>query len=76
MNHMLQNVVDHGTAKYITLDETVPVAGKTGTSQNYHDRWFIGYTPSYLGGVWYGYEYPEYFKKQAEIIRQRPKYGP
>lgn len=59
MNHMLQNVVDHGTAKYITLDETVPVAGKTGTSQNYHDRWFIGYTPYYLGGVWYGYEYPK-----------------
>ena len=68
MNYMLQNVVDHGTAKYITLDETVPVAGKTGTSQNYHDRWFIGYTPYYLGGVWYGYEYPKSLNGNTQYV--------
>jgi len=68
INQMLQNVVDHGTAKYITLDESVPVAGKTGTSQDYHDRWFIGYTPYYLGGVWYGYEYPKSLDNNTQYI--------
>ncbi len=59
MSRMLMNVVDNGTAEGISLDGKTSVAGKTGTSQNYYDRWFIGYTPSYLGGVWYGYEYPK-----------------
>lgn len=68
MTHMLQNVVDYGTAKRITLDERIPVAGKTGTSQDYHDRWFIGYTPEYLGGVWYGYEYPKALDGNTQYI--------
>ncbi len=59
MNRMLMNVVDYGTAEGIALDGRTSVAGKTGTSQNYYDRWFVGYTPTYLGGVWYGYEYPK-----------------
>ena len=68
MNEMLQNVVDNGTAKYITLDDKIDVAGKTGTSQDYYDRWFIGYTPYYLGGVWYGYEYPKALESETQYI--------
>ena len=59
MTRMLQNVVTNGTAKAITLDSAVPVAGKTGTTQNNADKWFIGYTPYLIGGVWMGYEYPK-----------------
>ncbi len=59
MTKMLSNVVNNGTAKAITLRKTVDCAGKTGTTSNDYDRWFIGYTPYYIGGVWYGYEYPK-----------------
>lgn len=59
MTKMLSNVVNNGTATSITLRKQVDVAGKTGTTTNDFDRWFIGYTPYYIGGVWYGYEYPK-----------------
>ena len=69
MTQMLQNVVDFGTAKNtIELDSRVDVAGKTGTSQDYHDRWFIGYTPYCIGGVWYGYEYPKSLNNDTKYI--------
>ncbi len=56
MTKMLQNVVDSGTADCITLDDRVECAGKTGTTSYDMDRWFMGYTPYYMGGVWFGYE--------------------
>lgn len=59
MTKMLSNVVNNGTATSVTLRKKVDVAGKTGTTTNDFDRWFIGYTPYYIGGVWYGYEYPK-----------------
>ena len=59
MTIMLENVVSSGTAQAITLDKKVAVAGKTGTTQDNCDKWFIGYTPYFVGGVWCGYEYPE-----------------
>ncbi len=50
-----------GTAASLTFDSTydIDVAGKTGSAGDYYDRWFIGYTPYYICGVWYGYEYPK-----------------
>lgn len=59
MTMMLENVIKKGSATAITLDESVNCAGKTGTTQNNYDRWFIGYTPYYICGTWYGYEYPK-----------------
>ena len=59
MTMMLENVIRSGTANTITLQSQVDCAGKTGTTQNNYDRWFIGYTPELIGGVWYGYEYPK-----------------
>ena len=59
MTKMLQNVLANGTAKSITLQNKIECAGKTGTTQDNCDRWYIGYTPYYVGGVWYGYEYPK-----------------
>ena len=60
MTKMLEAVVDTGTASgKVTLDTKIDVAGKSGTSSNNFDRYFIGYTPELLAGVWFGYEYPK-----------------
>ncbi len=59
MTLMLQNVVKNGTASEIKLQETVECAGKTGTTQNKYDTWYIGFTDEYIAGVWFGYEYPK-----------------
>lgn len=59
MTMLLRQVTLNGTAKSLSLTEKVDVAGKTGTSGKSCDKWFIGYTPELLAGVWYGYEYPE-----------------
>ena len=59
MTKLLQGVVESGTSSSITLNGLVECAGKTGTTNNDGDRWFIGYTPECICGVWCGYEYPE-----------------
>ena len=59
MTLMLKNVVKNGTAKEIKLQNQIECAGKTGTTQNKYDTWYIGYTPYFIGGVWFGYEYPK-----------------
>ena len=56
---MLRGVVDGGTARTIRdLGVRGPVAGKTGTTNNATDVWFIGYTPTLVAGVWFGYDTP------------------
>lgn len=59
MTKMLKKVVDTGTAKSCTLKNSVNVAGKTGTTSSDVDRYFIGYTPYYVCGIWFGYETPK-----------------
>lgn len=59
MTKLLEGVIESGTSSAVTLQNLCACAGKTGTTQNDHDRWFIGYTPSLVCGVWCGYEYPE-----------------
>ncbi len=59
MTMLLRQVTKNGTARELTLTDQVDVAGKTGTSSQSCDKWFIGYTPELLAGVWYGHEYPE-----------------
>lgn len=56
VTHMLTRVVEEGSAASLTLSQTVDTAGKTGTSGESRDRWFIGYTPSLLAGVWCGFD--------------------
>ncbi|HVP77662.1 MAG TPA: PBP1A family penicillin-binding protein [Thermodesulfobacteriota bacterium] len=55
MTHLLQGVVQHGTGQRAKVLGR-PVAGKTGTSSDYSDAWFIGYSPSLLAGVWVGFD--------------------
>jgi penicillin-binding protein 1A len=52
----LQDVVDNGTGKRVRNYFHYPAAGKTGTTQNYADAWFVGYTPHYTAGVWVGFD--------------------
>ena len=61
MNLILANVTREGTAKALSFGKLtgIDVAGKTGTAGDSYDRWFIGYTPYYICGIWYGYEYPK-----------------
>ncbi len=59
MTKMMQNVVTNGTATGVTLRNTVNVAAKTGTTSADFDRYFVGYTPYYVGGVWTGYDIPQ-----------------
>lgn len=56
MTKMLEEVVDSGTASSLSLKYSVDCAGKTGTTQDDYDRWFVGFTPYYVGGVWFGYD--------------------
>jgi penicillin-binding protein 1A len=58
LTYMLQNAVENGTGSEAAL-WTVPVAGKTGTSGQYMDRWFVGCTPYYVAAVWTGYDHQE-----------------
>jgi penicillin-binding protein 1B len=57
MNSLLQGVIENGTGRSLkTFGINWPVAGKTGTSNNYRDAWFIGYTPDILALVWVGFD--------------------
>ena len=59
MTMLLRRAVSEGTGRELTLRKTTQIAGKTGTSSGNCDKWFIGYTPTLLAGVWYGYDMPE-----------------
>lgn len=58
MIYMLRNVMDHGTGVRARFKYGLkaPMGGKTGTSQNHSDGWFVGFTPSLVSGVWVGGE--------------------
>ena len=60
---ILEQVIQRGTATAARLDR--PAAGKTGTAQDWHDAWFIGYTPELVTSVWVGFH-------EAQISMQPP----
>lgn len=55
MTFMLQGVVQHGTA-IAAASMKYPLGGKTGTTNDFTDAWFIGFSPSITTGVWVGYD--------------------
>ncbi len=59
MTDMLYNAVNAGTGTEARLSN-MPVGGKTGTTTDNCDRWFVGFTPYYVAAVWTGYDMPEY----------------
>ncbi len=55
---LLKSVVEEGTGRG-AMSLGKPIAGKTGTTNNYVDAWFMGFTPSIVTGVWVGYDNPK-----------------
>jgi penicillin-binding protein 1A len=58
MADMMEGVVDGGTGSIVRQWFHRPAAGKTGTTQDFTDAWFIGYTPQLAAGVWIGFDDP------------------
>jgi penicillin-binding protein 1A len=56
ITNMLEDVVNAGTGIRVRRFFNLPCAGKTGTTQDYADAWFIGYTPNLVAGVWLGFD--------------------
>lgn len=57
--NLLRGVVDAGTGAGVRREGfTAPAAGKTGTTDDYKDAWFIGFTPELAAGVWMGFDVP------------------
>jgi penicillin-binding protein 1A len=60
MASMLQDVISSGTAyRARQMGFTLPAAGKTGTTNDYNDAWFVGFTPHLVTGVWVGFDQPK-----------------
>jgi membrane carboxypeptidase/penicillin-binding protein len=66
ITQMLQGVVNFGTGKAIRdYGITTPVAGKTGTTNSGEDVWFVGFSPTLVAGVWFGYDTPRSISTNA-----------
>ncbi|SDI78714.1 transglycosylase domain-containing protein [Natribacillus halophilus] len=63
---MLRDVLKSGTAQFLPamMNDNGDWAGKTGTSDDYHDAWFIGLNPRVTLGVWIGYDQPQPIERQ------------
>jgi membrane peptidoglycan carboxypeptidase len=72
LNSILQKAVSHGSGARAQLPDR-PVAGKTGTTENYADAWFVGYTPQLVVAIWVGY--PESPKPMLTEFRGEPVTG-
>ncbi|HET9443324.1 MAG TPA: transglycosylase domain-containing protein [Acidimicrobiales bacterium] len=72
VNHVLRQVVERGSGSAARI--AAPVAGKTGTTQDFGDAWFVGYTPRLTTAVWMGY--PEgNARKMTNVHGQRVNGG-
>jgi penicillin-binding protein 1A len=70
MVSMLRDVVDRGTGRPVrNLGVRGAFAGKTGTTDDYHDGWFVGFSPSLVAGVWVGFDRPTTIGRDAYAAR-------
>jgi penicillin-binding protein 1A len=66
MADMLRGVIDGGTGYGVRQGGfTLPAAGKTGTTNDYKDVWFVGFTPTLVTGVWVGYDQPQTIRRNG-----------
>lgn len=59
MTDILGKAVSNGSSSDVANLAPIATAGKSGTTSNFQDRWFIGYTPYFLAGIWWGYDIPQ-----------------
>lgn len=81
LTNAMEDVVKRGTAEAVMMDSGMPAAGKTGTTNDYRNVWFVGYTPYYTMGIWAGYDnnsvlpeegtYREYHKTLWKKVMER-----
>lgn len=69
LTDIMKGVVTKGTARSARLDNSV-VAGKTGSSSDTIDKWFVGYTPYYVAAVWTGFDEQKRIPTGGEISKQ------
>ena len=69
LTNIMVGVVNNGTARSAILANSV-AAGKTGSTSDTKDKWFVGYTPYYVAGVWVGYDEPERISVGGELPKQ------
>lgn len=65
ITEMLKEVVSSGTGGGAAVNGVSYTAGKTGTTSENNDRWFIGYTPYYVAAIWYGYDIPQEIRSSS-----------
>ena len=65
MVSMLSDVVDRGTASSVRTSVRFPVGGKTGTTNDFKDAWFVGFSSSVVVGVWVGFDQPKTIGREA-----------
>ncbi len=67
MVDVMKDVIRRGTAASVWASGFhIPAGGKTGTTNDYTDAWFIGYTPDLVAGVWMGFDRPQKIKPNAQ----------
>ena len=69
LTDIMKGVVSRGTARSAILANST-AAGKTGSTSATKDKWFVGYTPYYVGAVWVGYDTPKEMKVGGEMPKQ------
>jgi penicillin-binding protein 1A len=70
MVSMLRDVIDRGTGHTArSLGVRGPVGGKTGTTDDYHDAWFVGFSSNLVAGVWVGFDQPAPIGQEAYAAR-------
>jgi|GEM_PF-829487 len=70
MTDMLVDAVVAGTGRDAQIGEDMPTAGKTGTSTDNRDRWFVGFSPYFLAAVWTGYDTPAHMRATGNPAAQ------
>jgi len=66
MTSILQGAVQRGTGGRAATGLNRPIAGKTGTTNDFQDAWFVGYTPDIVVAVWIGYDEPRTLRRAGE----------